>query len=262
MDDLTQRLPGHFAGGRGRCDDERSGDDGGSDSQDQERRPGVEAIRHGARENGTHREAEPGDGGRRGQCPRAPLLGQRVREPRSPRSPQRSEREPERTAREQKRPELVREPLAERREREESRGGDGHSARTDAIRELTERQRDDERRQARRGEDHPRLDAREPELLRECRRQRHHRDPDERLEEDEPVDRSDGATHRRFAVSSIAPWSCPSSPRTSASSRSRSAGSSRRRSIPSRTGSRNGARSTPARWTSYAARREPRASAS
>ena len=82
--DLAQRLPGHLASSRGRRDDERNGDDGGGDREDQERRASVEAIRDRAREHRPGREAEPGDGRRRGQRSRAPLLCQRVREPRGP----------------------------------------------------------------------------------------------------------------------------------------------------------------------------------
>jgi hypothetical protein len=192
---LAQTLSRWRAGLGRRRHDEKRRRERRRDPGDEERRSGVVAIREGACERGSGREPEPGDRRRRAERSRAAVLAERIRQPRRSCAPQRPERDPEHEPREQQRPELLGNTLPERRQREEPGGGDRDLARAEAVGEQAQRERDDERGEARGCEDHPGLDAREAELVGERRRERDHRDPDERLEEDERVDRRDAAAH-------------------------------------------------------------------
>ena len=178
-----------------RRNEEGRGDECGRDGENEKRCSRVVAVGEDTRQYGAGREAESRNC--RGERERsgASLVRERVREPRGTRAPERAEGDPEGRARCEQRPELAREPLAERCEREQARRGDRHPAGSEAVGEDAQWQRDDECCEARSREQHPRLHARERELVRERRSERDHRDPDEGLQQEERVDRQDGAAH-------------------------------------------------------------------
>ena len=178
-----------------RRNEQGRGDECRRHGENEKRCPRVVAVGEDTGQYGAGREAETRN--RRGERERSgpSLVRERIREPRGPRAPERAEGDPEGRARCEQRPELAREPLAECCKREQARRGDRHPAGSEAVGEDAKWQRDDECCEARSREHHPRLHARERELVRERRSKRDHRDPDEGLQQEERVDRQDGAAH-------------------------------------------------------------------
>jgi hypothetical protein len=133
--DVAQRLRAYVGRCSGRNSEQCDRYCGGCDRQHDERRPRLESIRDDAREHGADREPDPGNGRRRGERPRAPLVGQRVRKPRRTCTPERPERNAEAGACCEERPEVTRDALTERREGEDARRHQRDLPRTEPIRE-------------------------------------------------------------------------------------------------------------------------------